>query len=161
MDEVGVALISIALVLCAVFIPTAFLQGIVGQFYRQFALTIAVATVISAFNSLTLSPALCALVLRSREEKEKKRRFDISFLTNWFFNGFNWIFGALEHGYSKFVGVFFRVTPLMLLIYAGLIGTAAYLFVTVPKGFIPQQDQGYLSCPSTCRPARRFREPAK
>ena len=81
MDEVGVALISIALVLCAVFIPTAFLQGIVGQFYRQFALTIAVATVISAFNSLTLSPALCALVLRSREEKEKKHRFDISFLT--------------------------------------------------------------------------------
>ena len=81
MDEVGVALISIALVLCAVFIPTAFLQGIVGQFYRQFALTIAVATVLSAFNSLTLSPALCALVLRSREDKEKKHRFDLSFLT--------------------------------------------------------------------------------
>ncbi|MGA8770856.1 MAG: multidrug efflux RND transporter permease subunit [Rhodomicrobium sp.] len=144
MDEVGVALISIALVLCAVFIPTAFLQGIVGQFYRQFALTIAVATVISAFNSLTLSPALCALVLRSQEKKEQKPRFDVSFLTNWFFNGFNWVFRALEHGYSKFVGVIIRVTPLMLLIYAGLIGTAAYLFVTVPKGFIPQQDQGYL-----------------
>ena len=72
MDEVGVALISIALVLCAVFIPTAFLQGIVGQFYRQFALTIAVATVISAFNSLTLSPALCALVLRSQRGEGKE-----------------------------------------------------------------------------------------
>ena len=72
MDEVGVALISIALVLCAVFIPTAFLQGIVGQFYRQFALTIAVATVLSAFNSLTLSPALCAIVLKSREAKGAK-----------------------------------------------------------------------------------------
>ncbi len=144
MNEVGVALISIALVLCAVFIPTAFLQGIVGQFYRQFALTIAVATVISAFNSLTLSPALCALVLRSREEKERPRRFDLSFLTNWFFNGFDRIFRALEHAYSRFVAVIVRVTPLMLVIYAALIGTAAYLFVTVPKGFIPAQDQGYL-----------------
>jgi hydrophobe/amphiphile efflux-1 (HAE1) family protein len=144
MNEVGVALISIALVLCAVFIPTAFLQGIVGQFYRQFALTIAVATVISAFNSLTLSPALCALVLRSREEKERTHRFDLSILTNWFFNGFNRIFRALEHVYSRFVALTLRVTPVMLVIYAGLIGTAAYLFVTVPKGFIPQQDQGYL-----------------
>jgi hydrophobe/amphiphile efflux-1 (HAE1) family protein len=144
MNEVGAALISIALVLCAVFIPTAFLQGIVGQFYRQFALTIAVATVISAFNSLTLSPALCALVLRSREEKERPHRFDISFLTNWFFDGFNRVFSALEHVYSRFVALTLRVTPLMLVVYAALIGTAAYLFVTVPKGFIPQQDQGYL-----------------
>jgi hydrophobe/amphiphile efflux-1 (HAE1) family protein len=144
MNEVGAALISIALVLCAVFIPTAFLQGIVGQFYRQFALTIAVATVLSAFNSLTLSPALCALVLKSREEREKKHRFDLSFLTNWFFDGFNRIFGVLEHAYSRFVAAIVRVTPLMLIIYAGLIGTAAYLFVTVPRGFIPQQDQGYV-----------------
>src|SRR5271165_1680519 len=144
MDEVGVALISIALVLCAVFVPTAFLQGIVGQFYRQFALTIAVATLLSAFNSLTLSPALCAIVLKSREDKEKKSRFDLSFLTNWFFVGFNKVFGALEHGYSRVVGGVIRVTPLMLTIYAGLIGLAAYMFVTVPQGFIPQQDQGYL-----------------
>jgi hydrophobe/amphiphile efflux-1 (HAE1) family protein len=144
MDEVGVALISIALVLCAVFVPTAFLQGIVGQFYRQFALTIAVATLLSAFNSLTLSPALCAIVLKSREDKEKKSRFDLSFPTNWFFVGFNKVFGALEHGYSRVVGGVIRVTPLMLTIYAGLIGLAAYMFVTVPQGFIPQQDQGYL-----------------
>jgi hydrophobe/amphiphile efflux-1 (HAE1) family protein len=144
MDEVGVALISIALVLCAVFVPTAFLQGIVGQFYRQFALTIAVATLLSAFNSLTLSPALCAIVLKSKEEKEKKSRFDLSFLTNWFFAGFNLIFGALEHGYSRVVAAVIRVAPLMLIIYAGLIGLAGYLFVTVPQGFIPQQDQGYL-----------------
>jgi HAE1 family hydrophobic/amphiphilic exporter-1 len=127
-----------------VFVPTAFLQGIVGQFYRQFALTIAVATLLSAFNSLTLSPALCAIVLRSQEQKERKPRFDLSFLTNWFFAGFNRVFTALEHGYSRVVGAAIRVTPLMLLIYAGLIGFAGYLFVTVPQGFIPQQDQGYL-----------------
>jgi hydrophobe/amphiphile efflux-1 (HAE1) family protein len=144
MDEVGVALISIALVLCAVFVPTAFLQGIVGQFYRQFALTIAVATLISAFNSLTLSPALCAIVLKSQAEKERKPRVDLSVLTNWFFAGFNAVFGALEHVYSRIVGAIIRVTPLMLLIYAGLIGLAGYMFVTVPQGFIPQQDQGYL-----------------
>jgi hydrophobe/amphiphile efflux-1 (HAE1) family protein len=144
MDEVGVALISIALVLCAVFIPTAFLEGITGQFYRQFALTIAVATVISAFNSLTLSPALCAIVLKSHEEKNRKRRFDLSFLTNWFFVGFNRVFGALEAGYAWVVGIVIRVTPLMLLIYAGLIGLAGYMFVTVPQGFVPQQDQGYI-----------------
>jgi hydrophobe/amphiphile efflux-1 (HAE1) family protein len=144
MDEVGVALISIALVLCAVFVPTAFLQGIVGQFYRQFALTIAVATLISAFNSLTLSPALCAIVLKSQEAKERKSRFDLSVFTNWFFVGFNRIFGALEHVYSRIVGGLVRVSALMLLIYAGLIGLAGYMFVTVPQGFIPQQDQGYL-----------------
>ncbi len=144
MNEVGVALISIALVLCAVFIPTAFLQGIAGQFYRQFALTIAVATVLSAFNSLTLSPALCAIVLKSREEKERKPRIDLSFLTNWFFAGFNAIFGALERGYAAVVSRVIRVTPLMLTIYAGLIGLASYMFVTVPQGFVPQQDQGYL-----------------
>jgi hydrophobe/amphiphile efflux-1 (HAE1) family protein len=146
MDEVGIALISIALVLCAVFVPTAFLQGIVGQFYRQFALTIAVATVLSAFNSLTLSPALCAIVLKSREEKERKPRIDLSVLTNWFFIGFNRVFTVLEHGYAAFVRGIVRVTPLMLLIYAGLIGAAGYLFVTVPQGFVPQQDQGYLIC---------------
>jgi hydrophobe/amphiphile efflux-1 (HAE1) family protein len=144
MDEVGVALISIALVLCAVFVPTAFLQGIVGQFYRQFALTIAVATVLSAFNSLTLSPALCAIFLKSLEQKEKKPRLDVSFLTNWFFAGFNIVFRALEHAYARIVGAVIRVTPLMLIVYAGLIGLAGYLFVTVPQGFIPQQDQGYL-----------------
>ncbi len=144
MDEVGVALISIALVLCAVFIPTAFLQGIVGQFYRQFALTIAVATLLSAFNSLTLSPALCAIVLRSRHEKLRKTRFDLSIFTDWFFEGFNRIFTALEHGYARVVRTIVRITPIMLLIYAGLIGLAGYLFVTVPQGFIPQQDQGYL-----------------
>jgi hydrophobe/amphiphile efflux-1 (HAE1) family protein len=144
MDEVGVALISIALVLCAVFVPTAFLQGIVGQFYRQFALTIAVATLLSAFNSLTLSPAICAIVLNSREQKEQKSRFGLSILTNWFFAGFNRVFTALEHGYARIVGAVIRVAPLMLLIYAGLIGLAGYMFLTVPQGFIPQQDQGYL-----------------
>ena len=144
MDEVGVALISIALVLCAVFIPTAFLGGITGQFYRQFALTIAVATVISAFNSLTLSPALCAILLKHRHGHGERRGFRLSSLTDWFFNGFNRVFGWLESGYAWLVGRVIRVSGLMLAIYAGLIGLTAYMFITVPQGFIPQQDQGYL-----------------
>ncbi len=144
MDEVGVALISIALVLCAVFIPTAFLGGITGQFYRQFALTIAVATVISAFNSLTLSPALCAILLKHKHGHGERRGFRLSSLTDWFFNGFNQAFGWLESAYAWLVGRVIRVSGLMLAIYAGLIGLTAYMFITVPQGFIPQQDQGYL-----------------
>jgi hydrophobe/amphiphile efflux-1 (HAE1) family protein len=145
MDEVGVALISIALVLCAVFVPTAFLEGITGQFYRQFALTIAVATVISAFNSLTLSPALCAILLKPHGHREKPRSWlNPARWAEAFFAGFNKAFTWLEHAYSKFVSGVIRVSALMLLIYAGLIGLAGYMFVTVPQGFIPQQDQGYL-----------------
>ncbi len=144
MDEVGVALISIALVLCAVFIPTAFLGGITGQFYRQFALTIAVATVISAFNSLTLSPALCAILLKHRHGHGERRGFRLSSLTDWFFNGFNRAFGWLERAYAWLVGRVIRIGGVMLALYAGLIGLTAYMFITVPQGFIPQQDQGYL-----------------
>ncbi len=148
MDEVGVALISIALVLSAVFIPTAFLEGITGQFYRQFALTIAAATIISAFNSLTLSPALCAILLRPHHEMEEKRK-SRSFLNpvRWadaFFAGFNRVFEWLSRGYAGLVRFVIRISPVMLLIYAGLIGAAGYLFVSVPQGFVPQQDQGYL-----------------
>ncbi|MDZ4791701.1 MAG: multidrug efflux RND transporter permease subunit [Hyphomicrobiales bacterium] len=146
MDEVGVALISIALVLCAVFIPTAFLGGITGQFYRQFAVTIAVATLISSFNSLTLSPALCAILLKPHANGERPRRSWLN-PARWgqaFFAGFNKVFGWLEHAYAKFVGGIIRISAVMLLLYAGLIGLAGYMFVTVPTGFVPQQDQGYL-----------------
>ncbi len=146
MDEVGVALISIALVLCAVFIPTAFLGGITGQFYRQFAVTIAVATIISCFNSLTLSPALCAILLKPHAHGERPRRSWLN-PARWgqaFNDGFNKVFGWLERAYAKFVGGIIRISAVMLLLYAGLIGLAGYMFVTVPTGFIPQQDQGYL-----------------
>ena len=129
MDEVGVALISIALVLCAVFIPTAFLGGITGQFYRQFAVTIAVATLISSFNSLTLSPALCAILLKPHANGERPRRSWLN-PARWgqaFFAGFNKVFGWLEHAYAKFVGGIIRISAVMLLLYAGLIGLALSL----------------------------------
>lgn len=147
MDEVGGALVSIALVLSAVFIPTAFIEGIQGQFYRQFAVTIAVATVISAFNSLTLSPALCALLLRAHTEghgQARRRLAFVSGLVERFFAGFNRLFDRMADGYARLVGRVTRLVPLMMLVYVALIAGTAYLFTAIPAGFIPQQDQGYL-----------------
>jgi len=142
MNEVGAALVSIALVLCAVFIPTAFIGGISGQFYQQFAVTIAVATVISAFNSLTLSPALCAILL-NREEKPRGR-LSPARITDWLARTFNRAFDALARGYGHLVRFLSRIAVLVLMVYAGLIGLAAYAFVQTPQGFIPQQDQGFV-----------------
>ena len=99
MDEVGGALIAIALVLCAVFVPTAFITGIQGQFYRQFAVTIAASTLISCIVSLTLSPALCALLLKPHEEHPKKSAASPSPI-RWFFDGFNRLFDRLGAGYG-------------------------------------------------------------
>jgi HAE1 family hydrophobic/amphiphilic exporter-1 len=145
MDEVGTALISIALVLSAVFVPTAFLEGITGQFYRQFALTIATATIISAFNSLTLSPALCAILLKPhRHETPQRSVLNPARWVDGFFAGFNAVFNWLSNGYAALIRRVVRIAPVMLAIYAGLIGLTAYLFVTVPQGFVPQQDQGFL-----------------
>ncbi len=145
MDEVGGAVTAIALVLSAVFIPTAFIPGISGQFYRQFALTIAAATIISAFNSLTLSPALCALLLRPHSEHPP--RFVLARFGTWLANGFNRGFDATSHGYSRVVRglVGNRVgLSLMILVYAGMIAGTVLLTRTTPTGFIPAQDQGYL-----------------
>ncbi len=142
MNEVGTALVSIALVLCAVFVPTAFIGGISGQFYRQFAVTIAVATVISAFNSLTLSPALCAILFD--RTPQPRARFSPMRLLDALANGFNYTFDAIANGYSRLVRGVGRAASLMLIVYAGLIGLTAYLFTHMPQGFIPQQDQGYL-----------------
>jgi len=141
MREVSGAIIAISLVLIGVFLPTAFIEGISGQFYRQFALTIAVATFISAFCSLTLSPALCALLLRRHEKGRRRSRWNPVAL---FFRGFNAGFAALSHGYARLVGWVVRLGPVMMLLYAGLIGLTAWVFVQVPGGFIPSQDQGYL-----------------
>jgi multidrug efflux pump len=144
MREVVGPIIATALVLVAVFVPTAFITGVSGAFYKQFALTIAVSTVISAFNSLTLSPALCALLLdRAHGEQDMFTR-GINYLFGWFFKYFNRIFDALSHGYARLVGRLIRLTGIVLLLYAGLIGVNFLLFKTVPVGFIPQQDQGYL-----------------
>ena len=144
MTEVTGPVIAIALVLCAVFVPTAFMAGISGQFYKQFALTIAASTIISAFNSLTLSPALCALLLHGHHAKKDAftRVFDLAF--GWFFKGFNWVFDRATSLYGQTVTLMLRLSVIVLLIYAGLVGLTYLGFKTVPTGFIPEQDKGYL-----------------
>ena len=144
MKEVTVAVIAIAFGLSAVFIPTAFVSGITGQFYRQFALTIATATLISAVNSLTLSPALAAIILKPKHEMRDPITLVLNFALGWFFKAFNWVFTRFEHGYSKAVGATVRVSLLMLFVYAGLLFLTYRTFQTVPAGFIPNQDKGYL-----------------
>ncbi|MGH6814937.1 MAG: efflux RND transporter permease subunit, partial [Hyphomicrobiaceae bacterium] len=141
MDEVGTALIAIALVLSAVFIPTAFVGGITGQFYRQFAVTVATATIISAFVSLTLSPALCALLFR--EHRDTKPALAMR-PVKWLFGAFNRAFDALARGYGVSVGGLARVSAPMLAVYAGLIGAAVWLAMHMPTGFIPNLDRGIL-----------------
>jgi hydrophobe/amphiphile efflux-1 (HAE1) family protein len=141
-DEVGSPVIAIALVLCAVFIPTAFVPGITGQFYRQFALTIAASTVISAVNSLTLSPALGALLLRPHGKGRVERRAPLRLLSragDLFNRGFD---RASEH-YSGTVGLVVRRKSIMLVIYLLLVGATVFVVQRVPGGFIPQLDQGY------------------
>jgi multidrug efflux pump len=144
MTEVTGPVVATALVLSAVFIPTAFISGITGQFYRQFALTIAVSTIISAFNSLTLSPALCAILLTKHDAKPDLLQRLFNLLVGWFFAIFNWTFDLCRRFYVRVVGVLIGVAPLVLLAYAGLLGLAWYGFQIVPSGFIPLQDQGYL-----------------
>ena len=145
MDEVGGAVIAIALVLSAVFVPTAFIPGISGQFYRQFALTIAAATIISAANSLTLSPALCALLLRPHSEHPP--RFVLARWGSAAANGFNRAFDRTSNGYSRAVRflVGHKVgLGAMLLVYLGVVAGTVFLARTTPTGFIPAQDKGYL-----------------
>jgi len=144
MSEVVGPIIATALVLVAVFVPTAFITGVSGAFYKQFALTIAVSTVISAFNSLTLSPALCTLLLdKAHGEKDKFTRL-IDTLFGWFFKRFNRFFEHFSSAYSRLVARLIRMTALVLVLYAGLCGLNFLAFEKVPTGFIPQQDQGYL-----------------
>ncbi|HEX7947753.1 MAG TPA: efflux RND transporter permease subunit, partial [Phenylobacterium sp.] len=143
MDEVGGALVAIALVLVAVFVPTAFITGISGQFYKQFALTIASATVISCMVSLTLSPAMAALVLRPKPENPPretgwKRPFQV------FAQGFNRAFSGLSTRYGRLTGRTVRSGFLMLAVYAVLLGLTVWRFASTPAGFIPAQDQGYF-----------------
>ena len=146
MDEVSGAVVAIAIVLTAVFVPTALIAGLTGQFYRQFALTIAVATVISAFNSLTLSPALAALLLRPKEAKQDWLTRLVNFVLGWFFRLFNKTFDATNRGYTWIVQRLIRFSLVALLVYAGLLLLTGYGFKTIPTGFIPTQDQGYIFC---------------
>ena len=145
MEEVGGALVSIALVLCAVFVPTAFLGGITGQFFQQFAVTIAVATAISCFCSLTLSPALASQILIPHEEKRPPAAWNVigrawGAFTGLFNRGFDW----LSETYAGVAGFVIRHRVTMLFIYAVLIGSAGWLIVTTPQGYIPAQDRGYV-----------------
>ncbi|MEY9125949.1 efflux RND transporter permease subunit [Bradyrhizobium yuanmingense] len=145
MEEVGGALVSIALVLCAVFVPTAFLGGISGQFFQQFAVTIAVATAISCFCSLTLSPALASQILTPHQEKRPPAAWNV-IARGWnaFTGVFNRVFDRLAHGYAGLANFAIRHSVVMLLIYVVLIGGAGWLIVTTPQGFIPAQDRGYV-----------------
>jgi hydrophobe/amphiphile efflux-1 (HAE1) family protein len=144
MDEVGGALIAIALTLCAVFVPSAFLSGISGEFFRQFAITIAASTVISCFVSLTLSPALCAVLFKPHQAAGTTRTGRIGQLGRVIFESFNHGFEWLSNAYGRLTGRLVRVVGIMLAIYALLIGFAAFQFGRAPTGFIPEQDQGYL-----------------
>src|SRR5437764_7404056 len=145
MEEVGGALVSIALVLCAVFVPTAFLGGITGQFFQQFAVTIAVATAISCFCSLTLSPALASQILQPHEDKRPPATWNIIGRGWDSFSGFfNRGFDLLAHGYANVANFVIRHSVVMLLIYGVLISSAGWLLATTPQGFIPAQDRGYV-----------------
>src|SRR5438067_13341942 len=145
MEEVGGALVSIALVLCAVFVPTAFLGGITGQFFRQFAVTIAVATAISCFCSLTLSPALASQILVPHEEKRPPAAWNlIGRAWEWFTGIFSRGFDRLSHVYASLADLVIRHRVAMLLVYVALIGSAGWLLVTTPQGYIPAQDRGYV-----------------
>jgi hydrophobe/amphiphile efflux-1 (HAE1) family protein len=153
MEEVGAALIAIALVLSAVFVPSAFITGISGQFYRQFALTIAGATVISLIVSLTLSPALCALLLKPHAQGEHKRQSLLMWPVHAFFRVFNWSFDKMSAGYAWFVGRIVRLSLVMLVIYIGVIAFGMNEFRKTPIGFIPAVDGGYLITVTQLPPA--------
>src|SRR5712671_1216752 len=144
MEEVSGPIIAIALVLGAVFVPTAFISGLTGQFYRQFALTIAISTAISAFNSLTLSPALAAALLRPHGTPPDRLQRGIDAAFGWVLNPFNRFFERLAHRYVWLTGRVLRRAGVAVAVYAGLAGLAWLGFATVPHGFIPQQDKQYL-----------------
>ncbi|KAF1854277.1 hypothetical protein Lal_00009356 [Lupinus albus] len=144
MREVSGPIIAIALVLVAVFVPLAFISGLSGQFYRQFALTIAISTVISAINSLTLSPALAALLLQDHHAPRDRLTRVMDFFFGWFFRGFNRAFGAASRGYGRTVGGLLSRKSLVMVIYLALVGATYSMFNAVPGGFVPAQDKQYL-----------------
>ena len=144
MSEVAGPIVAISLVLMCVFVPCAFISGITGQFFRQFALTIAAATFFSAINSLTLSPALSALLLQPKHLQRDPLTLLINFLFGWFFYLFNAGFTITSNVYARTVGGLLRVSVIVLLVYVGLLYATYFGFTHVPTGFIPSQDKGYL-----------------
>jgi hydrophobe/amphiphile efflux-1 (HAE1) family protein len=146
MEEVTGPVIAVGLVLAAVFIPCAFVSGLVGQFFLQFAMTISVSTLISTINSLTLSPALAAVLLRPRHGPQDWLTRLLNFSLGWLFRGFNSGMRFSVQGYEYGVGKLLRVPLLVLTVYGGLLILTWYGFTSLPSGFIPTQDKGYLVC---------------
>ncbi|WP_122881642.1 MULTISPECIES: efflux RND transporter permease subunit [unclassified Pseudomonas] len=145
MREVTGPIVATALVLCAVFVPAAFISGLTGQFYKQFALTIAISTVISAFNSLTLSPALAAVLLKSHDApKDRFSKVLDRIFGGWLFRPFNRFFDRASHGYVGTVRRVIRSSGIALLVYAGLMVLTFFGFSSTPTGFVPGQDKQYL-----------------
>ena len=147
MDEVGGALVAIALVLCAVFIPTAFISGLQGTFYQQFAITIAASTAISCFVSLTLSPAMSALLLKPHTQHDEHKRGFFHALgapVRGFFHYFNKGFDWLSRGYGAVTARLIRFSVILLLVYAALIALTGQRLVSTPVGLVPQLDRGYF-----------------
>ncbi len=144
MREVTTPIIAISLVLMCVFIPCLFITGITGQFFKQFAATIAVSTFFSAVNSLTLSPALAAILLRPKAEQRDPLSRLIQFLFGWFFDLFNRFFGAASSAYANLTGWFLRLSFIVVLVYVGLLWATYKGMTIVPQGFVPAQDKGYL-----------------
>ncbi|MBP7336167.1 efflux RND transporter permease subunit [Niveispirillum sp.] len=144
MQEVSGPIIAIALTLVAVFVPLAAMSGLSGEFYKQFAMTIAISTVISAFNSLTLSPALSALLLKGHHDKQDWLTKAMNKVLGGFFRGFNRVFQRGSEGYGKGVGGVVRHKGAMMLLYVLLLGLTVVLGRAVPGGFVPAQDKEYL-----------------
>jgi multidrug efflux pump len=144
MQEVTGPIVATALVLCAVFIPTAFISGLTGQFYRQFAITIAISTVISAFNSLTLSPALCALLLPPHHAPKDLIGRVMEAGLGWLFRPFNRFFDWSSGLYARMVRRIIRASAIALVVYAGLVVLTGKVFQSIPTGFVPAQDKQYL-----------------
>lgn len=144
MDEVTGPVVAVALVLCAVFIPCTFVSGITGQFFRQFAVTISVSTVFSAINSLTLSPALAAILLKPHGSKRDPLTWLLDVSLGWFFKLFNKFFELGTGIYTRIVGLLLRTSLIALLVYVGLLYGTYWKFAHTPTGFIPNQDKGYL-----------------
>jgi len=144
MKEVTGPIIATSLVVASVFIPIAFISGLSGMFYQQFALTIVIATFISTLNSLTLSPALSALLLRSPDAPKDRLTKIMDFLFGWAFNLFNKVFNKSQRAYTKSVHVFASRKLIMMVLFSLLVGATVYSFKLVPPGYIPAQDKQYL-----------------
>ncbi|MGQ0673879.1 MAG: efflux RND transporter permease subunit [Hyphomicrobium sp.] len=145
MDEVGSALIAISLVLIGVFLPTAFITGLQGTFYKQFAITIAASTAISCIVSLTLSPALAAVLLKPHEHHPRRGiGYILGSPLRWFFAAFNWMFGAFSNGYAWLTARLVRVGAIVLIAYAGLLFLTWQRLAATPTGLIPQLDRTYF-----------------